>query len=412
MQSGSTLDASGPDEVSGSRAASSRLRAEMAVCADYAYFDHAAVAPLPKSAANALTEYAAEAAQHGDAKWLEWAAGVEQCRSRAANLLEARVPEVALVGNTTQGIHIVASGLDWQPGDNVVVPGNEFPSNLLPWRALQQLGVEVREVRLPSNEELSVDILREAADSRTRVLALSWVGYASGFRADVAKIVEFAHASGYLVLLDAIQGLGAFPLNVADCGVDFVAADGHKWLLGPEGAGLFYCREEHLDRLAPVGIGWNSLSQGAFDGLPPVLKDSAGRFEGGTMNVPGCLALGESLRVLLEAGVNQPGMPVSRAILNNVSRLLEQLSRAGFEVLVPDEDCHRSGIMGITWEAARQQPDLLNQARRHLLRQQIVTSVRAQRLRIATHAYNTECDIERLVTGLSEFRRQSHDYRG
>ena len=403
-----------------------QLRQSMAVTSKYAYFDHAAVAPLPSPTAESIQEYAREAHLNGDAVWLDWAHRVEKTREAAARLIGATEEEIALVPNTTYGIQLVAQGFPWRAGDNLVVPANEFPSNLIPWRSLADRGVDVREVTIPPSGEIDLAHLQEHMDSRTRLIAISWVGYASGYRIPLDDVVALAHSKGCKVMLDAIQGLGAFPLDVKQTPVDFLAADGHKWLLGPEGAGLFYCKTEHLEFLTPVGLGWNSLSQGAFDGREHILKSSAGRYEGGTMNMPGQHGLGKSIDLLLSMGLNlpfaepdaeqqDPGQSLSACILENVRQIEEQLNRSGFKVHMPPDNplddqvnnSRRSGILGVTWSGTEHAPLVLFEARKQLLGQNIVTSVRGNRLRISAHAYNNSEDCERLVSVLASFRKNS-----
>ena len=178
----------------------------------------------------------------------------------AARLIAADADEIALVRNTTEGISLVAEGFPWQAGDNVVTLDNEFPSNQYPWMNLASRGVETR--RVPTDGgRVDLDRLAEACDRRTRIVSVSWVGYASGWRDRSGRAGRDGSRRGALLFVDAIQGLGAFPLDAHATGIDFLAADGHKWLLGPEGAGLLFVRREHLDRLRPLGVGWHSVVQ-------------------------------------------------------------------------------------------------------------------------------------------------------
>ncbi len=378
----------------------------MPVSAKYAYFDHAAVAPLPDVSSAAIRAYSEQASQHGDVQWPAWSAGVARLREAAAELIHASTDEIALVNNTTQGINLVAEGFPWKSGDNVVVPENEFPSNLLPWRNLARRGVELRLVKIPPSGVVDLDAVNRALDAKTRMIAASWVGFASGYRSDVAALAELAHSRGCLLMLDAIQGLGVFPLDVQTTGVDFACADGHKWMLGPEGAGVLYVRLEHLNLLEPLGLGWNSLSAKAFEPASSKLKANAARYEGGSANMAGMLGLKASLELLLELGAQRADSPLAQAILENVASLEARLSEAGFQVHLPARES-RSGIMGVTWpEADAMGEQAYRAARKHSLGRGVVSSVRGGRLRISTHAYNNEEDIGRLIDALLEYRRQ------
>lgn len=383
-----------------------RLRQEMPVTATFSYLDHAAVAPIPARSSAAIHQFADQSTHEGDTRWLDWAAAASQTRTSAAQLIGADESEVALVANTTQAIGFVAEGLPWQKGDNLVVPENEFPSNLLPWRNLARLGVELRLAKVGSDGQFDAEILSSYMDDRTRLVSVSWVGFSSGFRCDLASIAKMVHDRGSLFFVDAIQGLGAFPLNLQSIAIDFLAADGHKWMLGPEGAGLMFVRRQHLDLLQPVGIGWNSLAGAVFDPSSVQLKSTAARYEGGSSNMVGMMAFGQSLALLLELGSHLPSNGLQAAILENAQQLSEDLRLNGFQVLAPQEPENRSGIIGIRWaEAEAVGESVYVQARKFLLSRQVVTSVRAGRLRAATHAYNNSEDHRRLVDGLVEFRK-------
>lgn len=400
-------------ETAGKATAGMKLRAQMPVAEKYAYFDHAAVSPLPRSSSAAMKQYAQEAAEHGDALWLGWAAKVEELRGLAAKLIGASSEEIALVNNTTQGINLVASGIDWREGDNIVVPDNEFPSNVLAWQCLERWGVEIRPVPVPADGAVTAALLQPYVDGRTRLVTASWVGFASGFRIDVGPLVELAHQRGAMFFLDAIQGLGAFPLDVRASQIDFLCADGHKWMLGPEGAAIFYVSKRRLSDLIPSGLGWNSLASGAFDNqwsdsFEENLKPNAARYEGGTTNMAGMHGFRASLETLIECGVNASESSVAESILHNVDLLSEGIRKAGFHLLAPDEEENRSGILGLCLQDPQQpQTKLLMDARKYLLARDIVTSVRANRLRVATHAYNNEEDVTRIIETLVEFRDRS-----
>src|SRR5947209_19622669 len=203
------------------------FRRQMPAADDWAYFDHAAVAPLPAPSTEAMIAWTREAAALGGAGWLKWKARREALRERAAHLVGAGADEIGLVRSTTEGINLVAEGFPWEAGDNVVTLADEFPSNLYPWMNQARHGVETR--RVPTdNGRVDLNHLADACDDRTRIISISWIGYASGWRNDLAAVAEMAHRRGALFFLDAIQGLGAFPLDVRQTPSDFFAADGHK----------------------------------------------------------------------------------------------------------------------------------------------------------------------------------------
>lgn len=383
-----------------------QLRQQLPVTRELAYFDHAAVAPIPAPTALAMNQYVDQALLGGDLHWQDWAAGVERARNCAAKLLGAQPQEIAMMPNTTAGIGVIAEGFPWQPGDNVVVPNNEFPSNLLPWRNLVQRGVRLKSVEVGPDGRLTPEILESQIDARTKLVAISWVGFSSGFRCDLDSISQMVHSHGCQLLVDAIQGLGAFPIDVKKSGIDFLASDGHKWMLGPEGAALLYVDRQHLDRLRPLGVGWNSLASACFDPGSTELKHTTARYEGGSTCMVSMLGLGASLELLLKLGSHLPDSSLAQSLLSNVNLLTQELTSAGFQIEVPSDDKNRSGIIGVRWpEADLAGEAIYLRARKHLLSQKVAVSVRGGRLRVATHAYNNAQDRQRLVGSLQEFRR-------
>jgi cysteine desulfurase/selenocysteine lyase len=373
------------------------FRAAMPLAAEFAYFDHAAVAPLCQPAAAAIERYAHEALHEGDTAWPRWAQAIERLRLVAAQLIGATPAEIALVPNTTFGINLVAEGFPWRSGDNVVVPSNEFPSNLFPWLNLHSRGVEVRQVAPRAGVELSLDDVFSACNARTRMIAISWVGYATGWRIDVDELVAGAHERGTLVFLDAIQGLGVFPIDVARTPVDFLAADGHKWLLGPEGAGVFYLRREHLDLLRPLNVGWHSVPKAAdFSAAVWQPKAEAQRYEGGSQNMVGMLGLLGSLELLMAQGLGPQTSTIADAVLALTTNACEELERAGAKVVSRrDSKQHQSGIV------AFEMPDQnAGDVRQRLLQAKVITSVRNGWLRIAPHGWNNVDDVARLIAAL------------
>ncbi|MCA9268200.1 MAG: aminotransferase class V-fold PLP-dependent enzyme, partial [Planctomycetales bacterium] len=309
----------------------------------------------------------------------------------------AQADEIALVPNTTAGIGFVAEGLPWQPGENVVIAANEFPSNQYPWLNLASRGVEVRRVA-PRGTAIEPADVAAACDDRTRIVALSWVGYATGWRIDPAEMAAVAHARGALFLLDAIQGLGVFPLDVQATGVDFFAADGHKWMLGPEGAGLLFVRADRLELLRPVGVGWNSVvAAHDFAHIEARWRPAASRYEGGSQNMVGFHGLGASLDLLAELGLGPSDSPLADAVLDAAAHAADRLRGIGAEIHSPTDDAHRSGIVAFSFP--QRDPQALRAA---CLEKQVALACRDGRLRISPHAYNNTDDVDRLMEALSQ----------
>lgn len=367
------------------------FRRQMPVAGRYAYFDHAAVSPLTAAAQAAVVRWADEAAGGGEANWPRWVVKLDALRNTAARMINAGADEIALVANTTTAISYVAEGFPWREGDNVVVPRSEFPSNMYPWLNLAPRGVEVR--RVPTQgERLNLDDVVAACDSRTRLIAVSWVGYQTGWRNDLARLAEIAHGRGASLLVDAIQGLGVLALDVGAVPIDFLAADGHKWMLGPEGAGIMYIRRARLDALRPIGVGWNSVPQtGDFTKNAFQLRDSASRYEGGSQNMPGLLALGASLDLLTSWGAER----LEARLLDYGERVCAALRSLGATIASAREPHRGSGI--IACELPGQDPLAV---KRRCLARDVVLNARAGRIRISPHVYNDQSDLDRLVDAL------------
>ncbi len=389
-----------PDESTDKSAvaqAAMKFRAAMPIAQHVAYFDHAAVAPLPAPTRKAILHWLDQATEEGDVVWSQWAQRLEEVRQTAARLIGAQTSEIALVPNTTSGISLVAEGFPWQAGDNLVTLANEFPSNQYPWMNLAARGIEVRRVPVDGGA-VDLDRLAAACDARTRILSLSWVGYATGWRINLREVAAVCRRAGCLFFLDAIQGLGVFPIDVRADGVDFLAADGHKWLLGPEGAGLLFVRQEHLARLRPLMVGWNSVVQGSdYTRIELNLRNEAARYEGGSQNMVGFFGLGASLDLLTSLRVGPQSSPVAEQVLAITDYACQRLLELGATLLAPREGDHRSGI--VTFNLPGQDA---NTIRRQLEAQKIIVRCRAGGVRISPHGYATLEEVDRLIDELRE----------
>jgi cysteine desulfurase / selenocysteine lyase len=368
------------------------FRAKMPVVEKWAYFDHAGVAPLPGPTADVLIEFARDNAANGVANWNRWRATVETARELGAKLVGAEPDEIAVVHNTTEGINFIAEGFPWQSGDNIVTLSSEFPSNLYPWLNLGGRGVETRQVKADV-ERVDPSAIERACDSRTRVVAVSWVGYMTGWRNDLSAIGEICARRKIFFFVDAIQGLGVFPLDVRQLPIDALAADGHKWLLSPEGAGLLYVRKSRLETLRAIGVGWNSVRQsGDFTDTRLDLKTDASRYEGGSHCLAAICGLSKSLELLVEIGSKN----TADRVLAMTDRLCERLGKSGLPVASCREGDRRSGI--VSFDVPGKDP---LQLKKDCRARGVIVNARAGRMRAAPHAYCNDDDIERLIKAVT-----------
>lgn len=359
---------------------------------EWAYFNVAANAPLATPVRAAAQHHLDDLAASGSVRYRDWFEVVARARRRAAALLGCDPGEIAFLRNTSEGIAHVANGLRLGKGDSVVAVHGDFPANVHPWLRLREDGVDVRLVRPDEGGRLLPEQVLAACDETTRVAAASWVHFAHGFRLDVERLARLLHDRGVLFSLDAIQGLGALALDVRRAGVDFVAADGHKFLLTPEGIALFYVRRECLARLEPRTASWLSMKD-PFDVTvyKGELQDDARRFEGGTPNTLGIHALDAALALLLETGVDA----IERHVLALTDRLVEGLKVRRYAVASPRGEGERSAIVGF------EKPGTDVQAiAARLLERKVVVATRAGCVRAAAHLYNDESDVDRLLEAL------------
>jgi selenocysteine lyase/cysteine desulfurase len=371
-------------------------RREFPVAERWAYFDHAAVAPLPRRSGEALREWVEDQECNGIIHWPTWGRKVEQARLACARLINAEADEIAFINNTTQGIGLIAEGFPWKAGDSVVTAAEEYPSNLFPWMNLASRGVTLRTVPTRPDGRIWVDDLALAIDSTTKVLTISHVEFASGFRNDLDALSELCRGRGIAFFVDAIQGLGPLTIDVRQTPIDFLAADGHKWLLGPEGAGLLYIRRDWIDRLRPIGVGWKSVTTSY--NAPEIdftLKPDASRWEGGTFGMAPLQAFARSLELFLEIGPDV----VSRRILDRAEAVREIARKSGWTVYGSARPEDVAGIVAL------EKPGIDPNEFAFALRERgIVLACRRGRVRVSPHIYNDEEDLGRLAEALGSVR--------
>jgi cysteine desulfurase/selenocysteine lyase len=356
------------------------------------FLAHAGDCPLPRRVAQAVAEYAQQAAT-GDQEALIFPAVLDEGRKLAARLLNCGDDEVAFVGPTSLGLSFVASGLKFRRGDNLLIYHDDYPTNVYPWMALADKGVEVRLLNTRGLGVIRPQDVAGQVDERTRLVALASCHFVSGFRIDHAAIGRLLRERKILFCLDAIQTLGAFPTTVEH--VDFLAADAHKWLLGPCGAGLLYVRRELHAQLNPPVYGWHSVRCPDFVAQEQIVwRHGPKKFEAGTQNLLGVVGLKAALELLLELGVDN----IARELLRKRAWLVPALQAKGCAVLnadAPPENA--SGIVSFFHSGQD-----LAALQRRWLEANIVTSLRADRqgrryLRLSPHFYNTDAELQRVL---------------
>ncbi len=385
------------------------LRYRFPVTRNCVYLNHAAVGPLGRHSYEAMEDLVRDQRDWGAVHWREWLGHYKRFRDDAARLIGASPGEIAILKNTSEGISFVAEGLDWKAGENVVTTDMEFPTNFVPWKRLERRGVECRQIR-NLDGQYSVEDVEALIDPRTRVVAISTVSFHNGFRPDLEAIGELCASRGVLLSVDAIQSLGALPMDVRRYKISFLAADGHKWMLGPEGLAIFYVSEAARERLTPLESGWMSIAHGATSlGRTTELHADSRRFEGGAINTAGVCGLDASIAFLNSIGAGE----VESEVLRLATLLAERLEAIGFTVKSPKPV--RSGIVAVTPppeldlvsvrslvrpSAAEDRPDegaAVRLLHAWLEQQGVICSAREGMLRLSPHFYNDDAEIERVA---------------
>jgi cysteine desulfurase/selenocysteine lyase len=366
----------------------SDLRAQFPVTESLIYLNHAAVAPLVRTAAEAMKRFASDGMLYGSLYYQQWLDTYEAVRRAAARLVNVTPAEIALMKNTSEGIATVAMGLDWRPGDRIVAFREEFPSNQYPWRRLEKSkGVQIDWLSVTDPLE-KIDAVAKGA----RLLAISFVQYLTGYRADLKAIGEICHRHGVIYFVDAIQGLGVFPLDARACHIDALAADGHKWLLGPEGCAILYISRELQEQVEPIEFGWTNVAgYNDYGARDMALRQDAGRYECGTLNTIGCFGLRASIEFLLDIGAERMG-PMIQALGDQIA---EGARRKGYEVLGERTPATGAGIVSFRKQGVESTAVVA-----HLKEQKISAAARAGWVRTSPHFYITAEEIEKVVGSL------------
>jgi cysteine desulfurase/selenocysteine lyase len=367
------------------------LRELFPVTRRYIYLNHASNGSLATPVAQAMNGYIERCSLQGEVPYAEAEAAVEDGRVLAARLMGVRTDEIAFVKNTSAGAIIAIGSIDWHTGDNLVMMKDAFPTNTYPFHYL----LPHIEKRYVTSAELASgpDCIFRLVDRHTRAIAIDWVHFLSGVRADIKAVADFCRTRAIHILLDAMQGLGVVNQRFGELGIDFVYAGGGKWLLGPQGSGILYVNSALLPKLRPANLGWLSARWDDFNDIytPKPMKQGASRFEEGTKNYIGIYGLRESLRILLDAGLSA----VADRVRLLVQLLRKRLEEKGFEISTPADPERSAGII----TASR--PDRDTAALfAHLKQQGFICSLRENRLRISPHFYNTAEEAERFCAAL------------
>lgn len=374
----------------------SKIRKKIPTVNNLIYLDNAAVAPIHNKTREILDAYLDHFLNYGIKDYTIWFEKIEQTRSDFAKFLGAESDEVAFIKNTSAGISAFAQGIEFKKGDNVIIPDIEFPANVYPWLNLERKGVEVKFLKA-ENGTINLEQLEKLIDSNTRVVSISWIEFLNGYRNDLKSISnickeksrEFGRKIYFCV--DVIQGLGALKLDLKEIDIDFLAADGHKWFLALEGAGILYCNKKIIDEVQPVSVGWKSVSNPLdFTNINFELEKSARKFEEGSMNVAGILSLKASLDLFNEFGIEN----IEKRVLQLTDTAIKLLQERNIEIVSSLDPKHRSGI--VSFKTADIEKDYDN-----LTSNNVQLSKRGGLLRISPHFYNTEEELEKFATFLN-----------
>ncbi len=357
------------------------------------YLNSAAVSPIPTTAIRAVKSQLDDVAQHGSGHYNEWIATKNRARSLLAEMLSVRAEEIAFMRNTSDGFASVANGIQWSERDNIVSFANEFPANYYPWRMVRdRYGVELR-LCGERDGRVDQDELISLIDGNTRLVSISAVQYASGYRCDLERIGRAARSVDALFAVDVIQGLGQFGFDLPSQFVDIAAGASHKWLCAPEGCGFLYVSSRVRDRIEPASVGWISVeTPWDFDDREQPFKPNALAWESGTGASSLFYGLEASLELLKECGLDR----IERYLLELTDMLCDSLQGSDYEIVSPRKSGERSAIVCIRHSKGLDSEEIANR----LAESNIVVSPRQRLVRISPHFYNERSDIEALLEAL------------
>jgi cysteine desulfurase/selenocysteine lyase len=366
--------------------------AEFPVAKDSIFMAHAGVCILPRRVTKAMQDYLEMCCLEHQESGHVWST-LNQARVVCAQIIGAKASEISLLGPTSLGLSLVANGIPWQEGDEILCYQDDYPANVYPWMDLQRRGVKLSYIKTETPGAVTPEAVERALTPKTRLVALASCHFFTGYRIDVNAIGKMLRERGVLFCLDAIQTVGAFETRVDY--VDFLSADAHKWMLGPMAAGIFYVREELQEMLRPSLLGAWNVKAPNFIAQDEVQFERGGRrYEPGVLNAVGIIGMKAGLEMLLEIGIEN----VSARLLTLKGHLIPKLQALGFAVVPPHSGAAASGIT----TATRDDGPPLDRVFEHLKENGVVASLRYNRaghahLRFSPHFYNTEAEIDRVV---------------
>ena len=359
---------------------------------DMIYLNHAAISPLPFVVRDAVDRYMERRALTG-IELYPWANKIAfETKNLLADMLHTKSERIAFTLNTAEGVSLLASGIDWEEGDRILLYRYEYPANVYPYLNQHRHGVEI-DFMEPGDHRVTLELVKKSVTPRTRLVAISFVQFLTGFRCDVESIGKFCLENDILFVVDAIQGLPQSFIDVEKSHIDFLAAGAHKWLMGSEGTAFVYISERAQKMIHQSAMGAASVANpfNFFDFDAGRLRDDASRYENGTLNFPGIAALNASLKFHADFGLSE----IEKRVLEHSRYLVTRFRGHGINVLTPEKEAERSGIVSVEIE----QPE---EVLKRLLKKNIIVAVRGGKLRLSPHFYNTEEELRTAVNAIFE----------
>ncbi len=365
------------------------------------YLNHAGCSPYSDRVRKAIDDYVSESAGELTEDYPKNIAVREELRKKLGLLVRTEPDNIAITKNTSLGLSLLASGLDWKAGDRIILIDQEFPSNIYPFLNCRRHGAEIDFVKSRSqrNGRILTEDIEKLIQPRTRLLSISFVEFLTGFRNDLKAIGDLCAGNNILFCVDGIQGLGALELDVQECRIGFLAAAAHKWLMGPQGTGFVYVRPDLLEQIVMTQVGWLSVKDAwNFFDYRLEWENGARRFEAGTENWPGVYGFRESLSLLLETGIGN----IEKHVLSLTDILFRKSGELHLDILSSPEPAHRSGIVTFRLHndpSSARTKNLFD----FLTERKIITAYREGYIRVSPHGYNSPEDMEQLTGAIQEF---------